>query len=82
MDYTTNTLKNLAKETKGTKRLFRINGSIYLYKGKFYKSDVFNIAYVTANVRPSVANINKTDTLYRVNEIVDEYKLQNVFNVK
>lgn len=81
-DYTSAGLKKLAQETKTTKRLFRINASLYLYKGKFYKSDVFNIGYVTQKVKPSISHVNKNDTLYSVLEITDPYKLINIYNVR
>ena len=81
-DYTSAGLKKLAQETKTTKRLFRINSSLYLFKGKFYKSDVFNIAYVTQNVKPSISHVNKTDTLYSVLEITDPDRLRNIYNVR
>lgn len=82
MDYTSKGIKQLANDTKLTKRLFRINQSIYLFKGKFYKSDVFNIAYVQQKVRPSTTHVNKTDTLYGVTEITDQEKLRTLYNVR
>lgn len=82
MDYTSKGIKQLAKDTKITKRLFRINQSIYLFKGKFYKSDVFNIAYVQQKVKPSISHVNKADTLYDVTEITDQEKLRTIYNVR
>lgn len=81
-DYTSSGIKKLAQETKATKRLFRINQSLYLFKGKFYKSDVFNIPYVTQNVKPSISHVNKTDTLYSVSEITDADRLRSIYNVR
>ena len=82
MDYTSKGIKQLAKDTKLTKQLFRINQSVYLYKGKFYKSDVFNMGFVTQNVKPSVKHVNNVNQLYSVHEITDAEKLRTIYNVR
>lgn len=71
-------LQQLAKETKSTNRLFRINQSIYLFKGKFYKSDVFNMAFVVAKVKPSTTHLTDVCSFF---EITDQSKLKTIYNV-
>lgn len=69
----------IAKETKNTNRLFRINHCVYLFKGKFYKSDVMNIAYVQAKVKPSIKVVPE---VCRFVEYTNEQQLKDIFNVR
>lgn len=72
------TMLLIAKQTKDTNRLFRINKSIYLYKGKFYKSDIYNIQAVLAKTKPSAKNLPDVCSFV---EYTDEWQLKNIFNV-